>query len=88
MDINLFLQELDLALGQRLASETLFQEISTHKNTKSLFKSPTLENVNLVTVLMEVLDGIKEEAASSSNVMFLGTVVPEFFKVRSSDEWL
>lgn len=76
-------------LSSQVDSLVLFEEIKIHKNTKALFKSDKVKNLDLRVILNDIIASEDESRLSSSKLKFLNITSSNFFDNSSTDNrWI
>lgn len=85
-----FVSSMNSFLTSRIDLTQLLDEIPKHKNTKTLYRSPIFNKVNLLQVLRSSQEEEAMTESSKNNAKFLASRVTDFFSPhnRGANDWL
>lgn len=85
-----FVSSINAFFISRIDFTQLLEEISKHKTTKTLYRSPVFNKINLLQVLRSSQEEEIMAESSRNNAKFLASKVTDFFSPhnRGVNDWL
>ena len=85
-----FVSSMNAFLVSRIDLTQLIEEIPKHKSTKTLYRSPIFNKVNLLQALRSSQEEEAMSESSKNSAKFLASKVADFFSPRNrgANDWL